>query len=48
LVAQIPQWFARGVECVTRERDRFARIIGEPAGETVNGRVVASNSAIET
>ena len=31
--AQIPELFVRDVECVTRQRDRFARIIGKPAGE---------------
>jgi len=43
LIAQIPQLFAGDVECVTREDDRFARIIGEPAGEAINRRVVASD-----
>jgi len=40
--AQIPELFARDVECVTRQRDRIARIIGKPAGETV-----ASNQCIK-
>ncbi len=43
LIAHITQLFARDIECVTREGDRFARIISESAGEAINRRVVASN-----
>ncbi len=43
LIAKIPKLFLRTAECVARERNRFAGIISQAAGETVNGRVVASN-----
>ena len=45
--AQIPELFARDVECVTREDDSFARIVSEPAGETVNGWIITSNQYIK-
>jgi hypothetical protein len=48
LIAQIPQSFAGEVECVTRELDRFPRIVSEPAGETINGWIITSNQCIKT
>ena len=39
----IPQLFAGDVECVTGEDDRFARIVGEPAGEAIDRRIAASD-----
>jgi len=48
LSAKIPKLFLRTAECVARERNRFARIIGESGGEAVDCGIIASNQIIET
>jgi len=37
LIAQIPQLFASDIECGTSKDNCIARIVGQPAGETING-----------
>src|SRR5262249_44200708 len=40
LVAYASQLFARAVECLTCQRNRFTRIIGQPRSEAVNRGVI--------
>jgi len=48
LIAQIPQLFSGDIECLTCKDNRIARIVSEPAGETVNGWIITSNQRIKT
>src|SRR6266496_5975297 len=47
-IATISQLLSRAVECMSRERDRLARVIGQSGSEAVDSGIITSNYLIET
>ncbi len=48
LIAKIAQLFLGTPKCVSRERERFTRIIGESSSEAVDCGIITSNQTIKT
>src|SRR6266496_2900236 len=42
-IARISQLLSRAVECISRERDRLARVIGQSGSEAVDSGIITSN-----